>query len=281
MFFFKSIIMVALFAVGFNFSYLIWALPYYRIKQMKGMSLKEKGILNLLTITLIVVLFKSKDILFFIGIYALFEGLYEVLNRKFNKIGIFDKIFIISLIVGGLVSIVIYLNYDIIINTYLNLYTELLNKLKIDGISGENLLVLNNIKNYFVENRDILKNYCIFGTIFTFTVNSFFMYYALYKKSFKNWKVSYIWLVPYIVLFFLAKYVIKDSIIIKNILESLKLIYIMYFCKIVYRLINSTLKKDILSLLISLIVTFNMPWLAFAIGGIASGIDIRVRVIKE
>lgn len=281
MFFLRSLVMVALFLIGAQCSYFIWALPCYRIKKMRDLDLKRKIVINLITITILVALFNSKETFFFIGIYILIEFLYEILNRRFYKIGTFDKVFILTLIVGSIAAVTIYLNYEAISNTYLNMITETLNKLKADGATEESLTFIYTVKDFLVENKEFLKNYCIYGAMLVFAVNSFIIYYILNRKSFKYWRVSYIWLVPYIILFFTTRYFIKDSMILENILEALKLIYIMYFCKIVYRLINSTLKKDGLSLIISLIVTLNMPWLAFAIGGIASGIDIRVRVIRK
>lgn len=266
MFLITGIIIAALFLVSTSMPLLSWILPFYKIKKLENADIKTKIVANLVAVLCI----GWVDISFLVpyfGIYILIEVMYLLFNRYGKKVDMFDRIFITTLTVGSLVFGYLYFH-----QVGLNLSLEHLKNMymqKTDFTQSE----INTAFHYIKENTMFLIYFYIAFTVF-------FTYYLLGKDTFTKWKVSYVWLIPYIILFFIEKYAGLDSALVVNGLNVFKIIYALYFIKVVTGLLNVKVKNPSICFIVGLIMTFMSPEFAFIFGALASGINIKVKVIK-
>lgn len=262
MFLITGIIIAALFLVSTSMPFLSWTLPYYKIKKLENADIKTKIIANIVALAAI----GWVDIHFlatYIGIFISIEVLYYILKKYGEKIQYFDKIFITSLLVGIGVCVYIYTN-----RVGLNLGFEQLKNLylqKTTFTKYEVDMAFTYIKDNFI--------YLVFAYL---NMTVFLTYYFLNRESFLKWEVSYLWLVPYIVLFFIEKYTSFGGNLTGNILEVLKIVYIMYFMKIVASILNEKVKKQSLCFIVGVFLALISPEFAFIFGALASGIKIKI-----
>ncbi|WP_297406096.1 hypothetical protein [uncultured Cetobacterium sp.] len=266
MFLITGIIIAALFLVSTSMPLLSWALPFYKIKKLENADFKTKAIANLVAI--VAIGWIDINFLFpYLGIYITIEVLYILFDKYGRKIEMYDRIFIISLIVGVLISGYLFFN-----KIGLNLSLENLKEIYVQKTEFSQREI--NLAFDFIR-----KNTLLLIFIYTnFTV--FLTYYFLKKDSFLKWKVSYLWLVPYIVLFFVEKYSGINSMYISNGVSIFKIVYALYFIKIITGLLNRRVKKQPICFIIAVIMTVLSPEFAFIFGALASGINIKVKVIK-
>lgn len=266
MFFITGIIIAALFLVSTSMPLLSWVLPYYKIKKLEEADLKTKIIANMVAI-LAIGWVDIKFLIPYFGIYVAMEIGYLLFKKYGRNVPIFDRIFIIALAVGLLISVYIFFN-----RVHLNINLEQLKDLyskRTDFSSYE----INMAFSYIREH--------LFFLVFLYTgVTSFLTYYFLKKETFINWEVSYFWLVPYIILFFMKRYGNIDTNLVENGLQIFKIVYGLYFIKIVTKLLYTKIKKQPFCFMIATLLTIMSPEFAFIIGGLASGIKVRVKVSK-
>lgn len=266
MFLITGIIIAALFLVSTSMPLLSWALPFYKIKKLENADIKTKLIANVVAIVCIG--WVDLNFLFpYFGIYITIEVLYLLFNKYGKNIEIYDRIFITSLSVGLLILGYLYFN-----KVGLNLSLENLKEIyvqKTDFTQAEINLAFKYIKENTMFLIFIYTNFTVFLT-----------YYFLKKDTFLKWKVSYLWLIPYIVLFFIEKYSGVKSVEIVNALNIFKIIYALYFIKVITGLLNRKVNKQPLCFTIAVIMTVMSPEFAFIFGALASGINIKVKVIK-
>ncbi|MGL4970920.1 MAG: hypothetical protein ACRC45_04760, partial [Cetobacterium sp.] len=67
-----------------------------------------------------------------------------------------------------------------------------------------------------------------------------------------------------------------NGIVIENMLEVLRIVYIMYFVKIVAGALNEKVKKESLCFTAGVFLALISPEFAFIFGGLASGIKIKI-----
>lgn len=234
--------------------FLYWVIPIYQEKKLKNKNLLDKVAVNLIAILAIAAV-SLEFTLSYIMIILAMELLYHILNIKRIKLFTIDKIFIMSLIIGGLMSFLVNRNIELIM----------------EASAKDELIKMFNISMYDFELiLKILKENYIYISMALMSINSFILYYIIEKYSFFKWRVSYLWLIPYIVFFVLERFVLIDNFIIKNLLEISKIVYIIYFIKILSKRISK--KTQTLSVIMGSIIAMTFPWLAFAIGGLASGL---------
>ena len=262
MFLITGIIIAALFLVSTSMPFLSWVLPYYKIKKLENANLKTKIIANIVALAAIAWV----DIHFlvtYIGVFVSIEILYYILKKYGKNIQYFDKIFITSLIIGAGVCVYIYFNrvgLNIGFEQLKNLYLQ-----KTTFTQYEVDMAFKYIKDNFT--------YLVFAYL---NMTVFLTYYFLNKESFLKWEVSYLWLVPYVIIFFIEKYTSLGGNLISNILEVLKIVYIMYFMKIVASILNEKVKKQSLCFTVGVFLALISPEFAFIFGALASGIKIKI-----
>lgn len=262
MFLITGIIIAALFLVSTSMPFLSWVLPYYKIKKLENADLKTKIIANIVALAAIGWV-DIKFLITYIGVFCSIEILYYLLKRYGKKIPCFDRIFITSLLIGAGICVYMYFNrvgLNIGFEQLKNLYLQ-----KTTFTQYEVDMAFKYIKDNFI--------YLIFVYI---NMTVFLTYYFLNKESFFKWDVSYLWLVPYVIVFFIEKYTSFGGSLTGNILSILKIVYIMYFMRIVAGILNEKVKKQSLCFTIGVFLALISPELAFIFGALASGIKIKI-----
>ena len=262
MFLITGIIIAALFLVSTSMPFLSWVLPYYKIKKLENADLKTKVIANIVALAAIGWV-DIKFLITYIGVFCSIEVLYYLLKRYGKKIACFDKIFITSLLIGIGISIYMYFN-----RVGLNIGFEQLKNLYLQKTTFSQYevdMAFKYIKDNFVYLIFIYINMTVFLT-----------YYFLNKDEFIKWDVSYLWLVPYIVIFFVDKYTSFGGSLAENILSILKIVYIMYFMRIVAAILNEKIKKQAICFTVGVFLALISPEFAFIFGALASGIKIKI-----
>ncbi|MGL5000983.1 MAG: hypothetical protein ACRCZR_04925 [Cetobacterium sp.] len=262
MFFITGIIIAALFLLSTSMPFLSWILPFYKIKKLEKVDLKTKIITNIVTI-LAIGWVDRKFLITYLGVFGLIEFLYYVFKKYGTKIKEFDRIFITTLIVGTLISIYIYFN-----RIGFNLGFEQLKEVYIKKTS---------FSEYEVEAAfKFMKDNFTYLIFIYISMTVFLTYYFLDKDKFLEWEISYFWLIPYIIVFFIDKYSPLSGSLTENILNVSKLIYSIYFIKIITGLLNGKVKKQSICFVVGVLVTLISPDLAFIFGGLASGVKIKI-----
>lgn len=105
-------------------------------------------------------------------------------------------------------------------------------------------------------------------------------YYSLRRSEYSKWKISYQWLLFYIVPFFLIKFTSIENIYLTNIMGMAKVSFIAYGVKILYNLINKKLKIDTVCQLIAVMIGVSFPNITFILGGLHCFEFMKVKVIK-
>lgn len=262
MFLITGIIIAALFLVSTLMPFLSWVLPFYKIKKLENADVKTKIVANVIAIAAIAWV-DINYLATYIGIFCSIEILYYLFKKYGKQIGEFDKIFMTSLIVGSLICGYIYFNrvgFNIGFENLKNIYIQ-----KTTFTQYEVDMAFKFMKDNFI--------YLIFAYM---GMTVFLTNYFLNKENFMNWEASYLWLIPYIILFFGKKYSQFNGIVIENMLEVLKIVYIMYFVKIVAGALNEKVKKESLCFTAGVFLALISPEFAFIFGGLASGIKIKI-----
>lgn len=262
MFLITGIIIAALFLVSTSMPFLSWVLPYYKIKKLEKADLKTKIIANIVALAAIGWI-DTHFLVTYVGVFISIEILYYILKKYGKNIQYFDKIFIISLLIGTGICIYIFFNrvtlnagFEQLKNLYLQKTT--FSQYEVD-------MAFKYIKNNFI--------YLVFAYL---NMTVFLVYYFLHKEDFFGWEVSYLWLIPYICIFFIGKYTSFGGNLVTNILEVLKIVYIMYFMKIVANILYEKVKKQSLCFVIGVFLGLISPEFAFIFGALASGIKIKI-----
>lgn len=262
MFLITGIIIAVLFLVSTSMPFLSWILPYYKIKKLENADLKTKIIANVVALAAIGWI----DIHFlvsYVGIFVSIEVLYYVLKKYGKKIQAFDKIFMTSLLIGIGVCIYIYFN-----RASLNRGFEHLESLYLQKTTFTQYEV-NTAFKYIKDNF----TYLVFAYL---NMTVFLTYYFVDRESYFKWEVSYLWLIPYVAVFFIEKYTSIGGNLTGNILQVLKIVYIMYFMKVVAGILNERLKKQSLCFTIGVVLGLVSPEFAFIFGALASVVKIKL-----
>ena len=262
MFLITGIIIAALFLVSTSMPFLSWILPYYKIKKLENSDLKTKVIANIVAIVVIGWVDK-KFLITYIGVFCSIELLYYLLKKYGKKIAYFDRIFIISSLVG--IGICIYMYFN---RVGLNIGFEQLKNLYLQKTTFSQYEI--NVAFKYIKDNFA---YLIFIYI---NMTVFLTYYFLNKDSFIYWDVSYLWLVPYIAIFFIEKYTSWNKELLINILNILKIVYIMYFIRIVTGILSEKIKKPSICFVVGVFLALISPEFAFIFGALASGIKIKI-----
>ncbi len=281
MFLITGIIIAALFLVSTSMPFLSWVLPYYKIKKLENADLKTKIIANIVALAAIGWV-DIKFLITYIGVFCSIEILYYLLKRYGKKIPCFDRIFITSLLIGAGICVYMYFN-----RVGLNIGFEQLKNLYLQKTTFTQYEVDMELKNLYLQKTTFtqyevdmafkyIKDNFIYLIFVYINMTVFLTYYFLNKESFLKWDVSYLWLVPYVIVFFIEKYTSFGGSLTGNILSILKIVYIMYFMRIVAGILNEKVKKQSLCFTIGVFLALISPEFAFIFGALASGIKIKI-----
>jgi len=200
------------------------------------------------------------------------EFTFYLFNKLTRRIQVYNRIVIMSIIPTTLILIYIYINRVEIIRI-INLLPQL-EEFKKLGIEY--------IRRFQEAMIDISQNivYQVFKFVFLATI---FLFLTLIPATYKLWKLSCYWIIPYIVILWSQRFLnIPHNVFWENnILEIIKYMFVWYGIKNLYVLIEKIgVKSNILKHGISILFGLSYPMVVFVIGALASFEFIEVKEIR-
>lgn len=204
-----------------------------------------------------------KNLMGYILIFLPIELLYYQFNGRKFMIPVFDRIIITGIITT--ITVYFYLKF---LNIDENLLKEVVKE--VNNIDERSVnIVFNFIKNHVYYS---IYSYILFITYVT--------YYSFGKKSFPIWRISYGWLLLYIIPFFLIRFGHIQNVYLTNIMLIVKISFVVYGIKIVYNFIKMKINSDIICQMLAVILCLNFQNITFIIAGLLSFEAIKITIIK-
>lgn len=251
--------------------FLTYLIPYYKITKVNLYKKKYSLAINILVALILFRINPGYLLIYLIFPYTM-EFMFYLFNKIAKRIQVFNRIVLMSIVPSILISFYLYFNMDRInyITTNLPRMTNI-----VEWVGIENISILQ-------ESMALVSNYYIFGAFFVVILANFFLFLTLIPMTYKLWKISCYWIIPYILILWAHKYNMSANILLENnILEIIKWIYVLYGIKVIYNLTEKIgVKSDILKHGISMLLGLGYPMVAFIIGALASFEFIEVKEIR-
>lgn len=265
MFLLSSIVtIVLLFLLSLLMPVLSFALPIYKIKKMKNFTPRERLIVN---IVVLIVITSINHILayFYVGFFLMVEFLYYFFNIRLSNVKKFDRIVITSIVVTILMGLLLYFIRDDINNNVQLLMETYEKNLQITRTKSLEMF------------QDIKASSLAYIFIYSI-LNIFMMYISLDINNYQNWKISFEWLLIYIIGYF-AIYLLKiDNFYINNLYSIGETIFTFYGIKSLYALFCTKIKYKRLSNMLAVIFALLFPFGTFIFGVLEGfGIDKYIK----
>lgn len=248
----STLSVVLLFILSLLMPVMSFTLPIYKIKKMKRFTSKEKIIVNIVAM-LLIALINPWLLLFYIGFFVVIEGLYKYFIYTGDKVKKFDRIIIISLLVTVIMGGLLFLLKDDI-NNNMGLLMEIYEK-NFQISRSESLEIFNMIK-------DSSLYYIFIYSILTV----FMMYVSLDIKDYSEWKISFEWLLLYVIGYFIIHLFKIDNFYINNIFDIGECIFVFFGIKTLYSMFSKKIKYKGLSNMLAVTVALLFPYGTFLIG---------------
>ena len=251
--------------------FLTYLIPYYKITRVNLYKKKNSLAINILVALILFHISPSFLIYYLIFPYTM-EFTFYLFNKLSRRIQVYNRIVIMSIIPTTLILIYIYINRVEIIRI-INLLPQL-EEFKKLGIEY--------IRKFQETMMDISQNivFQVFKFVFLATI---FLFLTLIPATYKMWKLSCYWIIPYVVILWSQRFLsISHNIFWENnILEVIKYIFVWYGIKNLYVLIEKIgVKSNILKHGISMLLGLSYPMAVFVIGALASFEFIEVKEIR-
>ena len=255
-----------IFNIAMLFPLTSFIFPIYKIRANKRFDKKEILIINV-SLFILITLVSKLTLMFYVSLFLVIETFYYFFERLRIKVKTFDRIIITTLI--STVLLMFFLRFA---GDTLELLKTTINDIYINqyGVSKRDV----NIIFSYMEKYKVFLLYIYIGIIVYFT------HFILDKDKYKNWKISYQWIILYIVAFFINKYANFGKVLSLNIMAMVKMTYALYGVKLIYKLINSKLNNVIISQIGALLLGFYFSGFAFIIGALECFDFIKIHVIK-
>ena len=251
--------------------FLTYLIAYYKITKVNLYKKKYSLAINILVALILFRINPGYLLIYLIFPYTM-EFMFYLFNKIAKRIQVFNRIVLMSIVPSILISFYLYFNMDRInyITTNLPRMTNI-----VEWVGIENISILQ-------ESMALVSNYYIFGAFFVVILANFFLFLTLIPMTYKLWKISCYWIIPYILILWAHKYNMSANILLENnILEIIKWIYVLYGIKVIYNLTEKIgVKSDILKHGISMLLGLGYPMVAFIIGALASFEFIEVKEIR-
>ena len=251
--------------------FLTYLIPYYKITKVNLYKKKYSLAINIVVSLILYVISPSFLIYYLIFPYTM-EFTFYLFNKLTRRIQVYNRIVIMSIIPTTLILIYLYINRVEIINI-INLLPQLEEFKK---LGAENIYRFQETMIYISQN--IVSQ--VFKYVFLAT---FFLFLTLIPGTYKLWKLSCYWIVPYILILWSQRFLnISHNIFWENnILEIIKYIFVWYGIKNLYVLIEKIgVKSNILKHGISILFGLSYPMVVFVIGALVSFEFIEVKEIR-
>ena len=251
--------------------FLTYLIPYYKITRVNLYKKKYSLAINILVALILFHISPSFLIYYLIFPYTM-EFTFYLFNKLSRRIQVYNRIVIMSIIPTTLILIYIYINRVEIIRI-INLLPQL-EEFKKLGIEY--------IRKFQETMMDISQNivFQVFKFVFLATI---FLFLTLIPATYKMWKLSCYWIIPYVVILWSQRFLnISHNIFWENnILEMIKYIFVWYGIKNYYILAEKIgIKSNILKHGLSMLLGLSYPMVAFVVGAIISFEFIEVKEIR-
>ena len=251
--------------------FLAYLIPYYKITKVNLYKRKYSLTINIV-VSLILYAISPSFLIYYLIFPYMMEFIFYLFNKFARRMQVYNRIVIMSLIPTALILLYIYINREEIINI-VNLIPELeeFKKLGIEYTRRFQVTMLY-LSQYIVSE--------VFKFVFLATL---FLFLTLIPGTYKMWKVSCYWIIPYILILWSQRFLnISHNLFWEiNILEIIKYIFVWYGIKNFYILIEKIgVKSNILKHAVSMLLGLSYPMVAFVIGALASFEFIEVKEIR-
>ena len=259
--------------------FLAYLIPYYKITRVNLYKKKYSLAVNIIVALILVFINPGYLMLYLIFPYAM-EFMFYLFNKIAKRMQVFNRIVLMSIVPTILISLYLYANMDMI-NYTMNYMITNLPRMKdiVEQVGIENVVAL---KKSLQESMTLVTNYYIFGAFFVVIVSYFFLFLNLIPSTYKLWKISCYWLIPYMLILWAHKYNISSNLLIENnILECIKWMYVLYGIKVMYSLLDRIgVKANIIKHAISMMIGLQYAPFVFILGALVSFEFIEVKEIK-
>ena len=255
--------------------FLSYLIPYYKITRVNLYKKKYSLAVNIIVALILVFINPGYLMLYLIFPYAM-EFMFYLFNKIAKRMQVFNRIVLMSIVPTILISLYLYANMDMINYTMNYMITNLPRMKDIMAQAGiETAEALQ-------ESMALVTNYYIFGAFFVVIVSYFFLFLNLIPSTYKLWKISCYWLIPYMLILWAHKYNISSNLLIENnILECIKWMYVLYGIKVMYSLLDRIgVKANIIKHAISMMIGLQYAPFVFILGALVSFEFIEVKEIK-
>ncbi len=259
--------------------FLAYLIPYYKITRVNLYKKKYSLAVNIIVALILVFINPGYLMLYLIFPYAM-EFMFYLFNKIAKRMQVFNRIVLMSIVPTILISLYLYANMDMI-NYTMNYMITNLPRMKniVEQVGIENVVAL---QKSLQESMVLVRNYYIFGAFFVVIVSYFFLFLNLIPSTYKLWKISCYWLIPYMLILWAHKYNISSNLLIENnILECIKWMYVLYGIKVIYSLLDRIgVKVNIIKHAISMMIGLQYAPFVFILGALVSFEFIEVKEIK-
>ena len=259
--------------------FLAYLIPYYKITRVNLYKKKYSLAVNIIVALILVFINPGYLMLYLIFPYAM-EFMFYLFNKIAKRMQVFNRIVLMSIVPTILISLYLYANMDII-NYTMNYMITNLPRMK-DIVEQVGIETVVAVQKSIQESMALVSNYYIFGAFFVVIVSYFFLFLNLIPSTYKLWKISCYWLIPYMLILWAHKYNISSNLLIENnILECIKWMYVLYGIKVIYSLLDRIgIKANIIKHAISMMIGLQYAPFVFILGALVSFEFIEVKEIK-
>ncbi len=275
----SAAIIVLYFFLSLFLPFLAYLIPYYKITRVNLYKKKYSLAVNIIVALILVFINPGYLMLYLIFPYAM-EFMFYLFNKIAKRMQVFNRIVLMSIVPTILISLYLYANMDMI-NYTMNYMITNLPRMKdiVEQVGIETVVAL---QKSIQESMVLVRNYYIFGAFFVVIVSYFFLFLNLIPSTYKLWKISCYWLMPYMLILWAHKYNISSNLLIENnILECIKWMYVLYGIKVMYSLLDRIgVKTNIIKHAISMMIGLQYAPFVFILGALVSFEFIEVKEIK-
>lgn len=262
-----AIISVALYILAMFVPITGFLLPVYKIRNMSLFNRMEWILINILIILMIGIV-DVKSLGLYLIVFLMIEILYSIFKNIKFSFPVFDRI-----ILSGIIITIISVFYLKLISDDILLIRQGIEEVyaKHYDIDPQKLSIIFK----FMKDNLLLLVYSYVGFIIHMT------YFSIDQKNYSSWRISYQWLLFYIVPFLMMRFLHVKNIYLLNIMTMAKITYVVYGIKIVYNFIRRKIKFDFISQVIAVIIGMNFLNFVFIIGGLQCFEFIKVVILKN
>ena len=259
--------------------FLAYLIPYYKITRVNLYKKKYSLAVNIIVALILVFINPGYLMLYLIFPYAM-EFMFYLFNKIAKRMQVFNRVVLMSVVPTILISLYLYANMDMI-NYTMNYMITNLPRMK-DIVEQVGIETVVAVQESIQESMTLVTNYYIFGAFFVVIVSYFFLFLNLIPSTYKLWKISCYWLIPYMLILWAHKYNISSNLLIENnILECIKWMYVLYGIKVMYSLLDRIgVKANIIKHAISMMIGLQYAPFVFILGALVSFEFIEVKEIK-